>query len=102
MNQCIIKRIIFYHPIQNLLVHCRFTEFIHFFFFFFFFNTLANQIFEYDCTGLLKNHDIFRLLYMYLCFGPWKEIWMIMTGVLYMLPVRLDLSWRTLVFEHPV
>ena len=93
MNQCIIKRIIFYHPIQNLLVHCRFTEFIHSFFPFFFY-TLACQIFEYDCTGLLKNHEIFRLLY--LCFSPWKEIWMIMTGVFYMLPVRLDLSWRTL------
>ena len=59
MNQSIYKRIIFYHPIQNLLVHYRFIEFIQVFFFY----TLTCQIFQHDCMyRSSENHKIFRLI----------------------------------------
>ena len=77
MNQCIIKRIIFYHPIQNLLVQCRFTEFIQFFVY-----TLACQIFEHDCIGLLKTME-FLDCYTCVLVLEGKSKWFWLVGVFY-------------------
>ena len=77
MNQCIIKRIIFYHPIQNLLVQCRFTEFIQFFVY-----TLACQIFEHDCIGLLKTME-FLDCYTCVLVLERKSKWFWLVGVFY-------------------